>query len=159
MISVEQSVGNAKRKSKMNETYISFYLRYNRIHVFTNALREIGEPSRICFMIGENGHSLLMVPYKKRDFRSHYVPRDVYSGCDSMEINSMKLCRIIAFIHNWDVRKSYRVPGRICPDEQVVIFNLDGAAIINVVNNYGSRRLRSERDSDAEKQDSMPDHS
>ena len=148
MISVEQSAGDAKRKSKMNETYISFYLRYNRIHVFTNALREIGEPSRICFMIGENGHSLLMVPYKKRDFRSHYVPRDVYNGCDSMEINSMKLCRIIAFIHNWDVRKSYRVPGRIFPDEQVAIFNLDSAATITVMNNYRSRMLLSDQVTD-----------
>ena len=150
MISVEQSAGDAKRKSKMNETYISFYLRYNRIHVFTNALREIGEPSRICFMIGENGHSLLMVPYKKRDFRSHYVPRDVYSGCDSMEINSMKLCRIIAFIHNWDVRKSYRVPGRIFPDEQVVIFNLDGASIIQIMKNYRSSMFKSDQEIDVE---------
>lgn len=150
MISAEQSAGDAKRKSKMNETYISFYLRYNRIHVFTNALREIGEPSRICFMIGENGHSLLMVPYKKRDFRSHYVPRDVYSGCDSMEINSMKLCRIIAFIHNWDVRQSYRVPGRILPDEQLVIFNLDGASIIKIVKNYRSGMLKSDQETDVE---------
>ena len=132
MISAKQNIGNVQRQLTMNETYISFYLRHNRIHVFTNALRELGEPSRICFMIGENGHSLLMVPYKKRDFRSHYVSRDVYNGCDSMEINSMKLCRIIAFIHNWDVRKSYRVPGRIFPDEQVVIFNLDGASLIKL---------------------------
>ena len=99
----------------MNETYISFYLRSNRIHVFTNALREIGEPSRICFMIGENGHSLLMVPYKKRDFRSHYVSRDVYNGCDSMEISSMKLCRIIAFIHKWDVRTVLSCPRKNIP--------------------------------------------
>ena len=134
----------------MDETYISFYLRYNRIHVFTNALREIGEPSRICFMIGENGHSLLMVPYKKRDFRSHYVPRDVYNGCDSMEINSMKLCRIIAFIHNWDVRKSYRVPGRIFPDEQVVIFNLDRASIIKIVKNYRFSMLKPDQEIDVE---------
>lgn len=133
----------------MNETYISFYLRYNRIHVFTNALREIGEPSRICFMIGENGHSLLMVPYKKRDFRSHYVPRDVYNGCDSMEINSMKLCRIIAFIHNWDVRKSYRVPGRIFPDEQLVIFNLDGATNIRIGEKNRFRTFKSDRETDA----------
>ena len=126
----------------MNETYISFYLRSNRIHVFTNALREIGEPSRICFLIGENGHSLLMVPYRKRDFRSHHVPRDVYNGCDSMEISSMKLCRIIAFIHKWDIRLSYRVPGKIITDEQVVIFDLDRAAIIKIMkkNRYGTQR-------------------
>ena len=132
----------------MNETYISFYLRSNRIHVFTNALREIGEPSRICFLVGENGHSLLMVPYRKRDFRSHNVPRDVYSGCDSMEISSMKLCRIIAFIHNWDIRQSYRVPGRIFPDEQVVICDLDGAAVINILNKNRYKTHGSDREAD-----------
>jgi hypothetical protein len=134
----------------MNETYISFYLRSNRIHVFTNALREIGEPSRICFLIGENGHSLLMVPYRKRDFRSHHVPRDVYNGCDSMEISSMKLCRIIAFIHKWDIRLSYRVPGKIITDEQVVIFDLDRAAIIKIVKKNRYRIQRSDRETDAE---------
>ncbi len=76
-----------------------------------------------------------MLPYKKRDYRSHYVPRDVYNGCNSMEINSMIFCRIIAFIHNLDVRKSYRVPGRIFPDEQVVIFNLNGASLIKIMKN------------------------
>ena len=134
----------------MNETYISFYLRSNRIHVFTNALREIGEPSRICVLIGENGHSLLMVPYRKRDFRSHHVPRDVYNGCDSMEISSMKLCRIIAFIHKWDIRLSYRVPGKIITDEQVVIFDLDRAAIIKIVKKNRYRIQRSDRETDAE---------
>ena len=134
----------------MNETYITFYLRSNRIHVFTNALRETGEPSRICFLIGENGHSLLMVPYRKRDFRSHHVPRDVYNGCDSMEISSMKLCRIIAFIHKWDIRLSYRVPGKIITDEQVVIFDLDRAAIIKIVKKNRYRIQRSDRETDAE---------
>ncbi len=134
----------------MNETYISFYLRSNRIHVFTSALREIGEPSRICFLIGENGHSLLMIPYRKRDFRSHHVPRDVYNGCDSMEISSMKLCRIIAYIHKWDVGQSYRVPGRIYQDEQVVIFDLDRADIIKIVKKDGYRGIRSDWKTDEE---------
>jgi len=127
----------------MNETYISFYLRSNRIHVFTSALREIGEPSRICFLIGENGHSLLMVPYGKRDFRSHYVSKDVYAGCDSLEISSMKLCRIIAFIHKWDLRQSYRAPGRIFAEEQIVLFNLDRAITIKCLNNSTSRKNKS----------------
>lgn len=134
MIVAKLSIGKIKGQTRMNETYISFYLRSNRIHVFTSALREIGEPSRICFLIGTNGHSLLMTPYGKRDFRSHYVSKDVYNGCDSLEISSLKLCRIIAFIHQWDLRKSYRAPGRIFSDEQIVLFNLDQAAIIRRLN-------------------------
>ena len=127
----------------MIETYISFYLRSNRIHVFISALREIGEPSRICFLMGENGHSLLMVPYGKRDFRSHYVSKDVYAGCDSLEISSMKLCRIIAFIHQWDLRQSYRAPGRIFSEEQIVLFNLDRAITIKCLNKNPSRKIES----------------
>ena len=38
----------------MNGTYLSFYLKANRIHVFVDALRLIGCTANICFMIGEN---------------------------------------------------------------------------------------------------------
>lgn len=92
-------------------------------------------------MIGENGRSLLMVPYNKRDFRSHYVSRNVYDGRNSMEISSMKLCRIIAFIHQWDLRKSYRAPGRIYTEEQIVLFNLDRAVTIKCLNKNSSSKI------------------
>ena len=70
----------------MMETYISFYLKANRIHVFVDALREIGSPKRICFMISDDGKTLLVVPYQKRDFVSHKVPSEVYKGVGGMEV-------------------------------------------------------------------------
>lgn len=115
----------------MDETYISFYLKASRIHVFVNALRGIGCPERICFMISDDGRSLLLAPYKKRDLKSHSVPRDVYSGVGVMEISSMKLCRLIADMFSWDLSLSYRVPGRIYENNRVVIFDLKGAAVIH----------------------------
>lgn len=115
----------------MDETYLSFYLKVNRIHVFTDTLRRIGRPSRICFLIGENGRALVMTPYSKRDFRSHNVPGNVYDGHTSLEISSMKLCRMIAQIHHWDVDRSYRIPGRIFPEEKIVLYHLDSAVIID----------------------------
>ncbi len=114
----------------MNETYLSFYLKYNRIHIFIDALREIGSPSRICFMIGENGSSLLMTPYTKRDFKSHLVSDEVYDGVTSMTVYSIKLCKIIAGIHGWDEDLSYRVPGRIYQRQAAVVFNLKEAEIV-----------------------------
>ena len=39
----------------MSETFLSFYLKANRIHVFVDALREIGQPTNICFMVGPDG--------------------------------------------------------------------------------------------------------
>lgn len=118
----------------MNETYISFYLKAYRIHVFVDALRGIGSPSRICFMISEDRRSLLLAPYKKRDLKSHNVPKDVYSGIGGMEISSMKLCRLIAELYSWNQSLSYRIPGQIYPEKKVVIFDLTRADIIRQVN-------------------------
>lgn len=59
----------------MTNTYISFYLNANRVHVFIEALRGIGSPKRICFMIDKDGRNLLLVPYGKRDFVSQFRKR------------------------------------------------------------------------------------
>lgn len=115
----------------MQETYISFYLKANRIHVFVDSLRGLGSPSRICFMIDENGKTLMIAPYEKRDFKSHGVPPDVYSGAGGMEVSSMKLCRIIAGLHHWDLSRSYRVPGKIHEEQKVAIFSLSAAEVID----------------------------
>ena len=115
----------------MDETYISFYLKAYRIHVFVDALRGIGSPRRICFMISEDRRSLLLAPYHKRDLKSHNVPQDVYNGIGGMEISSMKLCRLIADLYSWDLSLSYRVPGRIYENMNVVIFDLPRAEIIH----------------------------
>ena len=114
----------------MVNTYISFYLNFNRIHVFVDALRGIGSPSRICFMIDQDGSRLLMLPHTKKDFVSHNVPQEVYGGTDSLDISSKKLCRLLASQHSWDVTRSYRVPGVIVTDKRIVSFDLTKAEMI-----------------------------
>ena len=123
----------------MLETYISFYLKENRIHIFVNALRGLGSPPRICFMIEDSGETLMITPYKKRDLKSHSVSPDVYHGTSSMEVSSMKLCRIIAEIHHWDLSRSYRVPGTIHTEQKVAVFSLTKAEIIDRVNTVQTR--------------------
>jgi len=118
----------------MQETNISFYLKANRIHIFVDALRRLGNPARICFMIEENGKTLLIAPYEKRDFKSIRVPPEVYSGTSCMEVCSMKLCRIIAGLHHWDLDRSYRVPGKIHTEHNVAIFSLTEAEVIDHIN-------------------------
>lgn len=115
----------------MYETNISFYLKANRVHIFVDALRRLGSPSRICFMIEESGENLLIAPYEKRDFKSHSVPKEVYSGAGAMEVSSMKLCHIIANLHQWEPNRSYRVPGKIFSEKKVAIFNLKEAKLID----------------------------
>lgn len=118
----------------MHETYISFYLKANRIHIFVDSLREMGSPSRICFMLEKSGEKLMIVPYEKRDFKSHGVSPDVYNGTGKMEVSSKKLCRIIAEFHRWDLSCSYRVPGRIHAEQKAAIFSLIKAEIITRFN-------------------------
>ena len=117
----------------MYSTYLSFYLNAKRIQVFIEALRGIGSPNRICFMIDQDGNHLLMLPHAKKDLISHGVPQKVYGGTYSLEICSKKLCRILAERHNWDVSRSYRVPGVVVSEKQLAAFELTKAeAIIKV---------------------------
>ena len=111
----------------MNETYISFYLKASRIHVFVDSLRSIGSPRLVQFLISNDGSSLAMVPCNKKDFRSHRIPQNVYSGKGKMEISSMKLCTVIAGLHAWDITRSYRVPGVLREGINAVIFELNKA--------------------------------
>ena len=115
----------------MEKVYISFYLRANRIHIFVSALRKIGCPERICFLMDKDGDSLILSPYKKRDFRSHRVPKEIYQGNRSLEISSMKLCRLIAKIHHWDDSKSYRVQGKTNKELNAILFTLSEAVVIS----------------------------
>lgn len=112
------------------ESYISFYLKANCIHVYISALRDIGSPKRICFMIDEHGESLLISPYGSKDFKSHKVPASVYAGSDSFRICSVRLCRLIASLHSWNANCSYRVPGKYSLKYNVVVFSLTDAVII-----------------------------
>lgn len=114
----------------MDSTNISFYLRNNRIHIFVEALRGIGSPRYVYFLMGENGDSLVMAPYDKKDFYSHRVSPSVYDGKKSLELTSIRLCRLLAQMFNWDTDKSYRVPGVVIPKQQIAIFYLGKAVII-----------------------------
>ena len=42
----------------------------------------------------------------------------------------MKLCRIIADLHGWDMDKSYRIPGIVYPEKHMAIFNHERACVI-----------------------------
>lgn len=108
----------------MNNIYLSFYLKACRIHIFTETLRLIGCPKRICFLISPDGQSLLMRAYEIRDLKSHKVPPKVYSGRRSFEISSCKLCGILADLHGWNRECSYRVPGIIRQEHRSICFSL-----------------------------------
>jgi len=114
----------------MSKTSISFYLTTSRMHIFRAAIREIGDPKFIRFLIKEDGSAMIMEAYHKKDFQSHRVPKQNEARWE-MELRSMPLCELLAVRLNWDKQKSYRIPGTVFPTQKKVVFNLDQAEMIS----------------------------
>jgi hypothetical protein len=115
------------------KTYISFYLRTSTIHVFNAALRKIGQPPFVRFMINPDTMQMAMIPANKKDFQSFRVPKGLYSnraGNDAMKVHSQKLCRALASKLGWEVSQSYRVPGKVFEEQRVIRFDLCQASMI-----------------------------
>ncbi|WP_297293795.1 hypothetical protein [uncultured Oscillibacter sp.] len=81
-------------------------------------------------MISADGQALLIRAHENRDLKSHKVPQDVYDGGRSFEISSWKLCKILADLHSWDLKHSYRIPGVLMRDRRSVRFSLAKAEVI-----------------------------
>ncbi len=107
------------------ETYISFYLSSYRIHVFRKAITEIGNPKYIRFLVKDEGPSMIMEAYDKKDFRSHRVTPKKESG--GMEISSYPLCSLLKNRLGWEDGKSYRIPGKVFPGLNFAVFDLTAA--------------------------------
>lgn len=113
------------------DVYISFYLKRNRLHLFTSTLRRIGSPSFICFMMDTEGHFLILSPYHRKDYHSHRVPAEVYQGKKSLELSSYGLCKVLAKRKGWEPNKSYRIPGRIIKSQNIAVFEYEQAKMIS----------------------------
>ena len=118
---------DGKQVRRMDETYVSFYLRRNRIRVFRQVIAAIGDPRFIRFMIKEDGSSLILLPYNKKTFQSLRVPETVNYGRWSMEISSKPLCLLLARCLGWELSRSYRIPGKVYEQQPLVLFNLSRA--------------------------------
>ncbi len=113
-----------------SDTYISFYLQKPRIHVHSKTLIDIGNPRYVRFLVKEDGSSMVMESYHKKDFHSHRVPKRTNKKWE-MEISSLALCTLLKNKLNWESGKSYRVPGKIYPSQHLAVFDLSSAAPIN----------------------------
>jgi hypothetical protein len=114
-----------------NTTYISFYLRSGRIHVFCAAVRAIGEPPFVRFRLNGDGTSMIMEAYDKKEFQSMCVPKTVYNKTGQMEFNSIGFCKLLADRLSWDQSHSYRIPGKILSKQNLVLFDLANTIVIN----------------------------
>lgn len=112
------------------ETYISFYLSTFRIHIFSKTITEIGCPKFIRFLVKDEGPSIIMEPYDRKDFQSHRVSQRK-KGSNGMDINSMPLCTLLKNRLGWESDHSYRVPGKVYLSQRVAVFDLSNAVRIN----------------------------
>ena len=118
---------------EQTDTSLSFYLRSNTVRVFTNALREIGEPKFIRFLINEERMEMVLQPYHKKDFQSFRVPKGLYQpdSTQSMRVHSQAFCRLLAMRLGWDCDESYRVPGTVIRTQRMIVFQLRHARQIS----------------------------
>ena len=103
------------------DVYISFYLKHNSINIHKNAIEAIGKPLYIRFLINQDGSSMIIQPYYKKDFNSFRVPT---AGTWDMRISSKALCTVISNRHRWEKDCSFRVPGKTIKHQNIVVFDL-----------------------------------
>ena len=118
----------------MYDTFVSFYLSGGRVHIKADAVRGIGEPSFVRFLIAEDGKSMLMTPYNRKVFASMRVPTCMYEKTGQraqMEIKCAPLCRYLAARLGWNNISTYRVPGKVLPQQKMVLFDLTKAYSIH----------------------------
>lgn len=131
-----------------NNTRISFYLRDYTVRVFTNALRALGKPKYVRFLINPDTLKMAMTEHRQKEFTSFRVSRKIFedSKYKSFRIYSKKLCVLIANRMNWEPDRSYWVEGRIYPDQKVVIYDLTSAK--EIILGTGRRKRRKAKTTD-----------
>ena len=119
-----------------NSTYVSFYLSSNTIRIFKSTVRFLGTPPFLQFRIHYDGESMILEPHEIRTFTTLRVPKNIYTEQGSMEVHSKVLCRLLADKLNWDINCSYRIPGKLIPQQKIVIFDLSKATVIPQSSSY-----------------------
>lgn len=125
-----------------NNTYMSFYLRSDTFRVFTGALRVLDAPKYVRFLVNPDTLKMAMIEYDQKEFTSFKVSKKILydSRRNCLSIRSKKFCVLIADRMKWDRSKSYRVEGKIYPDQKVVVYDLSSAKAIKLRKNQNNSR-------------------
>lgn len=110
-------------------TYVSFYLKDGKIHVYADAIRSLGTPYFIRFLLSQDGSSMIMEPYHKKEFQSIRVKKDSISG--KLYFRCRPLCSLLEHTRGWNHSQSYRIPGRLIQKQRIVLFDLTQATAIS----------------------------
>lgn len=119
-------------------TYISFYNKGGTIRIFKRALRSIGKPKFIRFLLHEENRLLLLEPYEKITFTSFRMPQNFEDDNGKFDVYSKAFTRLISKAMGWDSQRSYRIKGEIDENKQTIIFDLSKAEIITEDNSVNA---------------------
>ncbi len=119
-------------------TYISFYNSSWRIRIFKKTIRLLGSPKFFRFRIHEDGRSMLLEPFDRITLTSFRVPKNIDDEHGSLEIHSKPMTTILAKRMGWDMKRSYRIPGKVYQSQKVVVFDLTQASIITEDNSVNA---------------------
>lgn len=112
-------------------THISFYLRGGTIHIHRSTIRALDNPQFVRFLISDDGTTLLVQSYYKKDFRSFRVPESTNDEIGRVQIHSKGLCGVFMKRFGWKEELSYRIPGKPFPTQGVAAFDLTRAEVIH----------------------------
>ena len=108
-------------------TYISFYSKTGCIRIFKASVRAIGLPKFIRFRINEDATSLLLEPFDRISLTSFRVPANLNEEEGNMEVYSKGFIHGLSQRLGWERGRSYRVPGKVLPQQGVVLYDLTQA--------------------------------
>ena len=102
--------------------YITFSFADGRITVFKSALEDLHWPAFYRFLYNSSEKQFAIQACKEEAPGSHRSPR-LKLG-DSCEIKSKALVRLLYRDGRWEIAHSYRVPGRIVTEQNLIEFDL-----------------------------------
>ena len=102
--------------------------------MFADALRSLGTPNYIRFLLGKDGSSMIMEPYHKKEFQSIRVKKDNEQMHRKLCFRCKPFCKLLENRLGWTSLYSYRVPGRLIPSQRIILFDLTQATAICTLN-------------------------
>lgn len=113
-----------------DDTYMTIHMNPYYIRVFRNALKAVGMPRYVRFLMEPDSARMAMTAYGRKEFTSFKVPNGAMvhgskSGC--VKIFSHVLCKSIYRQFGWDPTRTYHIPGKLFPEQKTVVYNLSDA--------------------------------
>ena len=108
---------------------ISFCEKFGRIIVFKKTLELLGFPAYYRFLFDPEGQSFAVQSCEMDDEGSHKLPKLIKN--DYCEIKSLALVKFIYKSCRWNGEISYRIPGQMVPNHNLVRFDLNKALEIH----------------------------